>query len=62
MTLASFKVWGSIVLAGIVHFGNLIVPVLPPVWANLILALLGVYALFAHRSVVVAARAAGARV
>lgn len=49
------------ILAGIVSIGNQIIPILPPVWANLIAALIGVYALYAHNEVVKAARAAGVK-
>lgn len=57
--LTSKATWAGI-LAAVVNFGNMLVPVLPPVWANLITAILGVYALYAHTQVVAAARVAGA--
>jgi len=49
------------VLAAVVAFGNQILPILPPVWANLVSALLGVYALYHTTQVVKAARTAGVK-
>lgn len=55
------KVTVSSILAAIIVFANQIIPVLPPVWANLIGAVLGVLALYYHGQVVKAARSAGAK-
>lgn len=49
------------VLAGIIEFGNQITPILPPVWAHLLAAILGVIALYNHGTVVTAARVAGVK-
>lgn len=49
------------ILAGIAWFLTVVTPVLPLVWGNLISAILGVYALYAHTQVVTAARTAGVR-
>lgn len=46
-------------IAAVIAFGNQILPVLPPVWANLISALFGVYALYHTAKVVGVARAMG---
>lgn len=51
----------SAVLAGIVVFGNQLVPILPTLWANLLSAALALIALYGHIQVVQAARAAGVR-
>lgn len=51
----------AIILAGIVGLGNQLIPILPPVWANLVAALLGVYAFYTHAGVVKAARQAGVK-
>lgn len=59
--MSSLHINFSAILAAIVAFGNQIVPILPPVWANLISALLGVYALYHVGSVVKAARLAGVK-
>lgn len=53
------KVSWSSVIGAVVVFGNQIVPILPPVWANLIGAILGVVALYYHAQVVTVARSAG---
>ena len=50
------------VLAGIVAFGNQIIPILPPVWANLVAAILGVIALYRVQPVIAAARAGGHKI
>lgn len=49
------------VLAAIVVFGNQILPILPPAWANLVSALIGIYALYHTSKVVQAARSAGVK-
>lgn len=49
------------VLAGIIVLGNQEIPLLPPVWANLVGAILGVVALYSHGQVVTAARSAGVK-
>ncbi len=51
----------SLILAGIVAFGNQLVPVLPLAWGNLIAAILGIVGLYYHAQVVAAARAAGVK-
>lgn len=49
------------VLAGVIEFGNQLVPVLPPAWAHLVAAILGLVALYSHGQVVTAGRTAGVR-
>jgi hypothetical protein len=49
------------VLAGIVWFLTQITPILPPVWGNLVSAILGVVALYWHGTVITAARAVNIR-
>ena len=45
------------IFAGIIWFLTHITPILPPVWGNLISAILGVVALYWHGTVITAARA-----
>ena len=55
------KISVSGVIAAIVAFGNQYAHLLPPVWANLISALIGVYALYHTGVIVNAARASGVK-
>lgn len=55
------KVTLPAVIGAIIIFGNQLVTVLPPVWGNLLGAILGIVALYYHGQVVKAARLAGVR-
>ncbi len=55
------KISISGVLAALVGLGNTIVPILPQAWANLVSALIGIYALYHTGKVVTAAREAGVK-
>ncbi len=55
------KVTWISVLSALIVFGNQIIPILPPVWSNLIGAILGVIALYYHADVVRVARAQGVK-
>ncbi len=59
--MSSLHINFTAILAAIIAFGNQIIPFLPPVWANLIAALLGIYSLYHVGKVVKAARAAGVK-
>ncbi len=55
------KISVSGVLSALVVFGNQILPLLPQAWANLVSALLGLYALYHTGKLVTSARLAGVK-